>query len=155
LDELIIPESQINLPSDYLIDFSNFHVDLPSSNYDSFFPRDPNPYSVHYPNEWTYSISHFNPWTTPCGENHHGNGILSSRCECNTKDILHGKSIYWDNRGLISAVYTYRNGKIYMHKSYTNGEINAISYYRYDNKGYQVKHGKCIGYEWNRKNIIN
>lgn len=119
------------------------------------FPPDPNPRPPIYPPIWppgidisTFDIASGTYFIigSLCGDRFHENGNISSRCECNADSTLHGKSVYWDERGRITNVYIYLNGKIYKEKDYDEGRLSSVENFNYSKEGYRQQHGLSTTY---------
>ena len=88
------------------------------------------------PYEWPYPnlpITGYYIIGPTCGETRHPNGKLSSRIACKN-GIQHGKSEYFNEKGIKTQEDYYLQGKVISNKSY-NSYGKLLSWVNYDGKG--------------------
>lgn len=88
------------------------------------------------PYEWKFPIipiTGFYIIRPTCGETRHPNGKLSSRIACKN-GIQHGKSEYFNEKGIKTQEDYYLQGKVISNKSY-NSKGKLLSWVNYDGKG--------------------
>lgn len=88
------------------------------------------------PYEWPYPtlpITGYYILGPTCGETRHPNGKLSSRIACKN-GIQHGKSEYFNEKGIKTQEDYYLQGKVISNKSF-NSKGKLLSWVNYDGKG--------------------
>ncbi len=110
-------------------------ITVPPISYPPPYPHDYPPYVWQFPISPTIGYPTIGYYIVQpiCGETRHPNGKLSSRIACK-KGIRHGKSEYFNEKGIKTQEDYYLQGKFISGKSY-NSKGKLLSWVNYDGKG--------------------